>query len=211
MASTNDAHAPGRRRVLGLAAACMIVAAGLAACDRSPTPAFRGIDVTGAPYGRELQLPDLFGQRRTLADFRGQVVMLFFGFVQCPDVCPTSLARAAEVMQRLGPDADRVQLLFVTVDPERDTPALLREYLAAFHPRFLGLTGTPDEIAAAAREFKVYYAKVPTGSSYTMDHSAQTYLIDPQGRLRIVLKHEQSAEDYAHDVAALLRESASGG
>jgi protein SCO1/2 len=209
MVSTNDTHAPGRRQVLGLAAACMIVAAGLTACDRSPTAAFRGIDVTGAPYGRELQLTDQFGQRRTFADFRGQVVMLYFGFVQCPDVCPTALARAVEVMQRLGPDADRVQLLFVTVDPERDTPELLREYMAAFHPRFLGLTGTPDEIAAAAREFKVYYAKIPTGSSYTMDHSAQTYLIDTQGRLRIVLKHEQSAEDYAHDVVALLRQSGS--
>jgi len=211
MNSIDAAHARGRRRALLYTAAWLMAATGLSACDRSRTPAFRGIDVTGAPYGRELQLTDQFGQRRTLADFRGQVVMLYFGFVQCPDVCPTSLARAADVMQRLGPDADRVQLLFVTVDPERDTPELLREYLAAFHPRFLGLTGTPDEIAAAAREFKVYYAKVPTGNSYTMDHSAQTYLIDPQGRLRIVLKHEQSAEDYAHDVAALLRESASGG
>ena len=208
MTSTRDVRAPSRRQLLGLAAAWMAVTAGLSACGRSPTPAFRGIDVTGAPYGRELQLTDQFGQRRSLADFRGRVVMLYFGFVQCPDVCPTALARAVEVMQRLGPDADRVQLLFVTVDPERDTPELLREYLAAFDPRFLGLTGTPEEIAAAAREFKVYYAKVPTGSSYTMDHSAQTYLIDPQGRLRIVLKHEQSAEDYAHDVAALLREAA---
>lgn len=134
--------------------------------------------------------------------------MLYFGFVQCPDVCPTALARAVEVMQRLGPDAGRVQLLFVTVDPERDTPALLRDYMAAFHPSFLGLTGTPEEIAAAAREFKVYYAKVPTGSGYTMDHSAQTYLIDAQGRLRIVLKHEQTADDYAHDIAWLLREGA---
>lgn len=198
-----------RRRWLGLAAAALAAAAApwLAGCERgSDRPALRGIDVTGAPYGRTLSLTDQHGQRRTLEDFRGKVVMLYFGFVQCPDVCPTALARAVEVMQRLGPDAGRVQLLFVTVDPERDTPALLRDYMAAFHPSFLGLTGTPEEIAAAAREFKVYYAKVPTGSGYTMDHSAQTYLIDVQGRLRIVLKHEQTADDYAHDIAWLLRE-----
>lgn len=197
-----------RRTLLVVATAtCLLGSAGaLVGCQ--PTSAFRGIDVTGAPYGKTLALTDQYGQRRTLEDFRGRVVMLFFGFSQCPDVCPTALARAVEVMQRLGPDAQRVQLVFVTVDPERDTPALLREYLAAFDPRFVGLTGTPEEITAAAKEFKVYYAKVPTGSSYTMDHSAQTYLIDPQGRLRIVLKHEQSAEDYAHDVKLLLRESA---
>ncbi|MGQ9723790.1 MAG: SCO family protein [Tepidimonas sp.] len=195
-----------RRRVL-LAAGAGALGWVLAGCQRQPSTAFKGIDVTGAPYGKKLALTDQNGQRRTLEDFRGKVVMLYFGFVQCPDVCPTALARAVEVMQRLGPDADRVQLIFVTVDPERDTPALLREYLAAFDPRFIGLTGTSEEIAAAAKEFKVYYAKVPTGSSYTMDHSAQTYLIDPQGRLRVVLKHEQTAEDYAHDVALLLRES----
>ncbi|WP_334135815.1 SCO family protein, partial [Tepidimonas sp.] len=187
-------YRPLRRRRWVMAALASAVA--LVACQRGgAAPSFRGIDVTGAPYGRELALTDQYGQRRTLADFRGQVVMLYFGFVQCPDVCPTALARAVEVLQRLGPDAQRVQVLFVTVDPERDTPALLREYLAAFHPSFLGLTGSAEEIAAAAREFKVYYAKVPTGSSYTMDHSAQTYLIDPQGRLRVVLKHEQTADD----------------
>ena len=197
-------YRPLRRRRWVMAALASAVA--LVACQRGgAAPSFRGIDVTGAPYGRELALTDQYGQRRTLADFRGQVVMLYFGFVQCPDVCPTALARAVEVLQRLGPDAQRVQVLFVTVDPERDTPALLREYLAAFHPSFLGLTGSAEEIAAAAREFKVYYAKVPTGSSYTMDHSAQTYLIDPQGRLRVVLKHEQTADDYAHDIAQLLR------
>jgi len=199
-------YRPLRRRRWVMAALASAVA--LVACQRGgAAPSFRGIDVTGAPYGRELALTDQHGQRRTLADFRGQVVMLYFGFVQCPDVCPTALSRAVEVMQRLGSDAQRVQLLFVTVDPERDTPALLREYMAAFHPSFLGLTGSAEEIAAAAREFKVYYAKVPTGSSYTMDHSAQTYLIDPQGRLRVVLKHEQTADDYAHDIALLLRTS----
>lgn len=197
-----------RRRGLGLAVA-LAAAWTLAGCQPS-RPAFRGIDVTGATYGKTLRLTDQHGQVRTLDDFRGRVVMLYFGFVQCPDVCPTALARAVEVMQRLGPDGTRVQLLFVTVDPERDTPALLREYLAAFDPGFIGLTGTPEDIARAAQEFKVYYAKVLTGSGYTMDHSAQTYLIDPAGRLRIVLKHEQSADDYAHDIALLLREFDAG-
>lgn len=145
------------RSACSIAALVAAATLALSGCERSAQrPAARGIDVSGAQYGRTLELTDQQGQRRSLADFRGKVVMLYFGFVQCPDVCPTSLARAVEVMRRLGPDAARVQLLFVTVDPERDTPALLREYLAAFHPSFLGLTGTPQEVAAAAREFKAY-------------------------------------------------------
>jgi len=131
--------------------------------------------------------------------------MLFFGFVQCPDVCPTALARAAEVMHALGDDAQRVQLLFVTVDPERDTPEVLRAYVGAFDPSFLALTGSVDEIRTATGEFRVYFRQVPTGSSYTVDHSAMTYLIDPQGEPRVVLRHEQSAEDYLHDVRLLLQ------
>jgi protein SCO1/2 len=185
---------------------------GLAACERLPVPsasrvaAFRGIDITGAPYARTLNLTDQHGQARSLADFRGRVVLLFFGFVQCPDVCPTALARASEVMQGLGADAQRVQLLFVTLDPERDTPAMLREYMAAFDPSFLALTGSMDEIRAAASEFRVFFRHVPTGSSYTVDHSAMTYLIDPRGQPRVVLRHEQSVDDYTHDVRLLLHD-----
>jgi protein SCO1/2 len=130
-----------------------------------------------------------------------------FGFVQCPDVCPTALARASAVMQQLGTDAGRVRLLFVTVDPERDTPELLREYMAAFDPRFVALTGNPEQIQATADTFRVHFKKVPTGGSYTVDHTALTYLFDPAGRIRVALRHEQTADDYVADVRLLLAES----
>jgi protein SCO1/2 len=182
----------------------------LAACDgpsvTGGSAGFKGINISGAPYGRDFALTDFNGQPRTLADYRGQVVMLYFGFVQCPDVCPTALTRASAVMQQLGPDAAQVQLLFVTVDPERDTPALLREYMAAFDASFMALTGDTAQIKAAADEFRVFFKKIPTGSSYTMDHTALTYLFDRQGRLRLALRHEQSADDYAFDIKKLLAE-----
>jgi protein SCO1/2 len=193
-----------RRRVLTTALASLVPLA-LIGCSRFG-PAFRGIDVTGAEYARDFSLTDPDGRRRTLADFRGRVVLLYFGFVQCPDVCPTALARAARVRELLGPRADAFQVVFVTVDPERDTPALLREYTAAFDPTFLALTGSADEIARVAREFRVFYQKVPTGGSYTMDHTALSYLFDRRGRIRVVLRHEQPAEDYLADVRALLDE-----
>lgn len=181
----------------------------LSACDRlSGSDGFRGIDLTGAAYAQGFSLTDFNGQPRTLADYRGQVVMLYFGFVQCPDVCPTALARASAVMEQLGADAGRVQLLFVTVDPERDTPDLLREYMAAFNPRFVALTGSLAQIQSTAETFRVFFKKVPTGSSYTMDHTALTYLFDPAGRIRVALRHEQTADDYAADVRRLLAEPA---
>ncbi|MBL8387604.1 MAG: SCO family protein [Hydrogenophaga sp.] len=192
--------------------AASLLCAGLAGCDRAaPTGAavggFRGLDITGAPYARDFSLTDFNGQPRHLGDYRGKVVMLYFGFVQCPDVCPTALTRAAGVMERLGPDAGGLQLLFVTVDPERDTPALLRDYMAAFHPSFVGLTGSAAQIRAAADEFRVFYRKVPTGSSYTMDHTALSYLFDRQGHIRVALRHEQTIDDYTADVKALLAET----
>lgn len=180
----------------------------LMACD-GPVgggSSFKGIDVTGADYARGFTLTDFHGQARSLADFRGKVVMLYFGFVQCPDVCPTALSRGAAVMQQLGPLATDVQVIFITVDPERDTPDLLREYMASFDPSFLALTGSADQIKAAADEFRVYYKKVPTGSSYTMDHTALSYLFDRQGRIRVVLRHEQTADDYTADIRQLLAE-----
>ena len=191
---------------------CVALAAslGLSACDRGngrpvSTSEFKGIDITGVDYARDFSLADFDGVRRSLADYRGKVVMLYFGFVQCPDVCPTALTRAAEVLRILGPEAARrVQLLFVTVDPERDTPELLREYMAAFDPSFVGLTGTLEEIKAAADAFRVVFRKVPTGSTYTMDHSALTYLFDTQGRVRVALRHHQTAAEYAADIQRLL-------
>lgn len=182
---------------------------GCDAVDKAMKPGFKGLDITGSPWGKQLELTDQNGQRRSLKDFSGKVVMLYFGFVQCPDVCPTALNRASEVMRALGPDAQRVQLLFVTVDPERDTPEMLKEYMAAFDPSFLALTGTAAEIRKAADEFKIYYKQISTGSSYTMDHTASTYLFDAQGNLRIMLRHEQTADDYTADIRQLLSESKS--
>jgi protein SCO1/2 len=192
------------RAILAAIAAAML----LAACSPG-APTFKGADITGASFGRELALADHQGKARTLADFRGKAVVIFFGFTQCPDVCPTALTALAEAMRRLGPDATRVQVLFVTIDPERDTADLLSRYVPAFHPSFLGLRGDAEATARVAKEFKVIYQKVPgqTPDTYTMDHSAGLYLFDPQGRLRVFESHGQGAEAIAHDLAQLLRSS----
>ena len=192
------------RAILAVIAAAML----LAACSPE-APTFKGADITGASFGRELALADHHGKARTLADFRGKAVVIFFGFTQCPDVCPTALSALAEAMRRLGPDATRVQVLFVTIDPERDTADLLSRYVPAFHPSFLGLRGDAEATARVAKEFKVLYQKVPgqTPDTYTMDHSAGLYLLDPQGRLRVFESHGQGAEAIAHDLAQLLRSS----
>ena len=199
-----------RRNALGaFLAAC--VAPSLLGCDTGPggiqVAAFHGIDVSGADYAQDFGLTDFNGVPRTLADYRGKAVMLYFGFVRCPDVCPTALTRAAEVLSLLGPEAaQRVQLLFITVDPERDTPALLREYMAAFDPSFMALTGSLAQIRATADAFRVFFKKVPTGSTYTMDHTALTYLFDPRGKVRVALRHEQFAAEFAADAQRLLSE-----
>ena len=188
---------------------CAIVAvliASIVACG-SGSPAFQASDITGSSFGRDFELKDADGKQRRLADFRGKAVVLFFGYTQCPDVCPTTLAALAEAMQRLGPDADRVQVLFVTVDPDRDTPALLAQYVPAFDRRFLGLYGDADATARTAKEFKIIYQKAPgtTPGSYTMDHSAGTYIFDPQGRLRLYVSNGQGPDVFAHDLRELLR------
>lgn len=180
------------------------VLAALAGCRRKPI--FHGVDVTGAVYGRDFRLNDPEGRERTLADFKGKAVMVFFGFTQCPDVCPTALARAAEVKQLLGDDGEKLQVLFVTIDPERDTPEVLQAYTAAFDPGFLGLYGDLQRTAETAKEFQIYYEKVSTGASYTMDHSASTYLYDPAGKLRLVMRHQQSAQEFADDLRKLLHQ-----
>ncbi|GHC96553.1 photosynthetic protein synthase I [Pseudorhodoferax aquiterrae] len=201
--STPFVRPPALRRRGLLAAGSAALLPLLAGCQPAP-PAFNGIDVSGADYGKDFRLQDPSGRTRTLADFKGQAVLLFFGFTQCPDVCPTALARAAQARALLGALGQRVQVVFVTVDPERDTPAVLQAYTSAFDPSFLGLHSTLEETAALAKNFKAHYKKVPTGSSYTMDHTALTYVYDPAGRLRVVLRHDQSAEQFAQDLRRLL-------
>ena len=178
-----------------------------AACSPQ-APKFRSTDVTGADFGKELALTGHDGKPRALADFRGKVVVLFFGFTHCPDICPTTLADMAAVMKKLGPDAARTQVLFVTVDPERDTPDVLAKYVPAFDPRFLGLSGDAGATQRAAKEFKIFYEKRAgsTPSSYTVDHSGQSYVIDPQGQLRLFVRHDRIAQDLAEDLRALLAE-----
>jgi len=177
----------------------------LAACDGAQ-PKFKSTDITGVDYGRSLELTDHNGKPRRLEDFRGKAVVVFFGFTQCPDVCPTTLADAAQAMRQLGADAGRVQVLFVTVDPERDTQEALAKYVPAFDPRFLGMVGDLEATRRAAKEFKVYFEKRPgkTPDGYSIDHSAQSYVIDPQGRLRLFVRHDRIAEDLAHDLRVLL-------
>ena len=177
-----------------------------AACDGGPK--FKSTDISGAEYGRSFELTDHDGRTRRLEDFRGKAVVVFFGFTQCPDVCPTTLAGAAEALKKLGPDAKRVQVLLITVDPERDTPALLKQYATAFDPSFLGLYGDAAATQRTAKEFKIYYEKRKQGESYTVDHSAQTYVIDPQGRLRLFIRHDRIASDLPDDLKTLLSERA---
>ncbi|MBZ0134454.1 SCO family protein [Comamonas flocculans] len=181
-----------------------MVALALAGCERSP-PSYLAIDLTGADFGRTFALQDPGGRTRTLDEFKGRYVMLFFGFTQCPDVCPTALARAVEVRRLLGPDADKLQVLLVTVDPERETTEVLRSYTAAFDPGFIALRGDAQATEAVAREFKIHYARVPTGNAYTMDHTALTYILDVEGRLRLAVRHEQTPQEVAQDLRTLMK------
>ena len=188
----------------------LLLAAALAACGGPGAPKFRGTDVTGADFGKALALTGHDGKPRTLADFRGKLVVLSFGYTHCPDICPTTLADTAAALKALGGDAARVQVLFVTVDPERDTSAVLAQYVPAFNPDFLGLTGDAASIERTAKEFKIFYEK-RAGSApgaYTVDHSAQSYVLDTEGRLRLVERHERIAQDLAEDLRALLRKKA---
>lgn len=170
-------------------------------------PQFHGVDITGADYARDFKLTDHNGQVRSLQDFRGKVVMVFFGYTQCPDVCPTSMQELAEVKKLLGSNGDKFQGIFITVDPERDTQELLKAYMANFDPSFLALRGSPEQIAAIAKDFKVYYKRVDgkTPTSYTMDHSAGSYAYDPQGRLRLYNRYASGAANLAADAQLLLK------
>lgn len=211
------------RAVARVALSAAAVAWMLAACsDRSPSAedgqagvsaapaaaAFNGVDITGAAYARELALPDLDGRKRTLAEFKGKVVVVFFGYTQCPDVCPITMTELAAVKAKLGADGARVQPIFVTVDPERDTPEMLRAYMASFGPDFIALRGSDDDVRRVAKEFRVVYAKVPSKDSahYTIDHTAGSYLFDKQGRVRVFTRYGAGVDKVAADIAQLLRE-----
>ena len=186
----------------------LVLLLALGACQQGK-PDFRATDITGAEFGQDFALADHTGKPRALADFRGRVVVMFFGFTHCPDVCPTTLAELAAAVKKLGTDGDKVQVLLVTVDPERDTPQVLSQYVSAFNPRFLALRGTAEETARVAKEFKIIYQKVAGArpDSYTMDHSAGTYIFDTQGRLRLYVSYGQGPEVFAHDIALLLKQS----
>ena len=196
-----------RRSLLLLGGASLM----LAGCDRVKTlfesgAKFNSIDITGAQYARNFALVDAQGRERTMADFQGKIVAIFFGFTQCPDVCPTAMVELAQVKQALGADGDKLQGIFITVDPERDTPEVMGAYVQAFDPSFVALRGSAEQTAAVAREFKVYYNKVPgkTPDSYTMDHSAGLYVFDPQGRVRLYARHGIGAEPLTQDIRRLL-------
>ena len=192
---------------MGLA---MATALGLTACEplglSAAKPAFHGIDITGATYARTLSLPDQNGEPRSLADFKGKVVVVFFGYTQCPDVCPTTMVELAQVKKALGKDGERLQGLFVSIDPERDTPAILKAYMSSFDPSFIALRGSVEQAQAAAKEFKVFFAKVPgkTESSYTIDHTAGAYVFDANGKARLFVRYGAGAEALTADIKALL-------
>jgi protein SCO1/2 len=189
-----------RRHWFALALAAM-----LAACS-AEKPAFKAIDITGATYAQQLELPDVGGQKRSLAEFKGKVAIVFFGYAQCPDVCPGTLAEIADARQRLGADGDKIQPVFVTVDPERDTASVLKEYVASFGPDVVALRGDLEQTQAAAKAFKVFFAKVPgkEPGSYTIDHTAGAYVFDREGRVRLFVRYGSGTEALVHDLKLLL-------
>ena len=190
-----------------LAAAVFLSVLALSGCKPAPeAPSFLATDITGAAFARDFRLTDHHGQTRTLADFRGKVVALFFGYTHCPDVCPTTLSDFAAALRQLGPDAGRVQVIFVTVDPQRDTREVLKQYVPAFNPGFLGVSVDPETLAQLAKEFKVVYQKtsVKASDDYLIDHSAGSYVYDPQGRLRLLMPYGSGPDAIAHDLKILL-------
>jgi protein SCO1/2 len=170
-------------------------------------PTFKAIDLTGADYAQGFQLKDQFGQERTLADFKGQVVVVFFGFTQCPDFCPTTLTEWVQVKKALGENSQKLQAVFITVDPERDQPEVLKEYMANFDPSFLALIPSMEELPSLAKSYKIYYKKVPgpTPTSYTMDHQAGTYIYDTEGQLRLYARYGLGPVAVTEDIGKLLK------
>jgi protein SCO1 len=187
--------------------ACLLGSTLLAAGCGKTEPAFQNLDLTGnTQFGNDFSLADTKGKIHTLADYKGKAVVLFFGYTHCPDVCPTTMAELAQALQQLGADAKRVQVLFVTVDPERDTPQVLAQYVQAFNPTFVGLRPSGAQLAKVAKDFRVYYAKVPgtTPDNYTMNHTAASYVFDPSGKLRLFARDGQGAQPWVHDLKLLL-------
>ena len=208
MKMNSQTQADRRRAVAALAGVVVLPLASIWLTGCTPEkPQFKSIDLTGADYARNFSLLDQNGQLRTVKDFSGKIVVVFFGFVQCPDVCPTSMAELSEVKRLLGAEGNRFQAIFVTVDPDRDTPELLKAYMGNFDPTFLALRPTPAELAQVAKDFKIYYKKVDgkTKGSYSIDHSAGSYIYDPQGRIRLYNRYGSGAEVLASDIRLLLK------
>lgn len=190
-----------------IGAACALALAG---CQPAPPPAdFHATDITGVPFASNFTLTDHNGKVRTLADFRGKVVAVFFGYIHCPDVCPTTLSDFSRALEALGPDAARVQVIFVTVDPQRDTPDLLKQFVPAFNPGFLGMFTDEQGLVRLAKEFKIVYQRsaVKGADDYMIDHSAGTYVYDPEGRLRLLMPYGSAPEAIAQDLKILLAAS----
>ncbi len=193
-------------RMLGLGLLSLLIISMLGC---SPKPSFKNVDITGSTaFGNNFSLLDSSGNTKTMADYKGKVVVVFFGFTQCPDVCPTTLTEMDEALKLLGPKAAKVQVIFITVDPERDTASVLAQYVPAFNPRFVGLRPADEAgLEKVAKDFRIYYKKVPGSKpgSYTMDHSAGSYVFDQNGQLRLYIKHAQGPEVLAHDLRAILQ------
>ena len=200
----------GRRSTIKLIASYAVIACSaglLGACSKEDAPQFKSIDLTGADYAKNFVLPDQNGQIRSLKDFAGKVVVVFFGFTQCPDVCPTSMAELAQIKKSLGADSDKLQAIFITVDPERDTPELLKAYMGNFDPTFLALRPAIDKLPEVAKDFKIYYKKVEgkTPGSYSMDHSAGSYVYDARGQIRLYNRYGSGPEGLTSDIRMLLK------
>lgn len=182
----------------------------LSACSDDATsrqPNFASVNITGANYAKDFELIDHNGKTRHLSDFPGKVIVLFFGYTQCPDVCPTSMSELAQIKKNLGAEGERVQVLFVTVDPERDTPEMLKEYMGSFDPSFLALYTSKEKLADIARNFKIYYKKIEgkTPTSYTIDHSAGNYVYDTKGQLRLFTRYGSDPKGLTEDIRVLLK------
>jgi protein SCO1/2 len=193
-------------RLMGWTGLAAALGTGLAACSEN-RPSFNAVDITGADYAKGFSVKDAEGRQRTLADFKGKVVVMFFGYAQCPDVCPTTMSEMAQVKQQLGSDGDKLQVVFVTVDPERDTPEVMKAYMGAFDPTFVALIPTPEQLAALAKDYKVYYKKVEgkTPTSYSMDHSAASFVYDTEGRVRLYARYGAGVPAMVSDVKMLLK------